>query len=309
MKPSIEKIAIIGAGALGAAYGSILYEMDSSRVFFIAGGERYEKLKNDGLVVNGKRYAIAVARPEEAKAADLLIVAVKHHHLDRAITEMKKAIGPETTILSVMNGIDSEERIGAVYGIDKVIYGLTLGIDAVREGNSVNYKNQGRILFGEEKNSELTERVLRIKELFDKAGIAYVIPPDMIRSLWFKYMINVGANQTSAILRANYGTLRSSSEARELMDSAMREVIAIGQAMKVDLSEKDIEEWYKVLEPLNPAGKTSMFQDVEAGRKTEVEMLAGKVIELGKRWGVPTPVNRRLFDELKKIEALSGAKA
>jgi 2-dehydropantoate 2-reductase len=89
----------------------------------------------------------------------------------------------------------------------------------------------------------------------------------------------------------------------------MREVIAIARAMKVDLSEKDIEEWYKVLEPLNPAGKTSMFQDVEAGRKTEVEMLAGTVIELGKRHGVPTPVNRRLFDELKKIEASSGAKA
>ena len=79
--------------------------------------------------------------------------------------------------------------------------------------------------------------------------------------------------------------------------------------MKVDLGEKDIEEWYKVLEGLNPEGKTSMFQDVEAGRKTEVEMLAGTVIELGKRYGVATPVNQRLFDELKRVEAASGAKA
>jgi len=119
----------------------------------------------------------------------------------------------------------------------------------------------------------------------------------------------VGANQTSAVLRANYGTLKISPEARELMDSAMREVIAIARAMKVGLSEKDIEEWYKVLEPLNPEGKTSMFQDVEAGRKTEVEMFAGTVIELGKRCGVATPVNQRLFDELRRIEAVSGAKA
>jgi 2-dehydropantoate 2-reductase len=144
MKPSIEKIAIIGAGALGAAYGSILYEMDTQSVSFIASGKRYEKLKNDGVVVNGKRYAIAVARPAEATPADLLIVAVKHHHLDQAITEMKKAIGPETTILSVMNGIDSEERIGAVYGMDKVVYGLTLGIDAVREGNRDGYSSVKR---------------------------------------------------------------------------------------------------------------------------------------------------------------------
>jgi len=88
-----------------------------------------------------------------------------------------------------------------------------------------------------------------------------------------------------------------------LMDSAMREVISVARAMQVDLSEKDIEEWYKVLETLNLAGKTSMLQDVEAGRKTEVEMLAGTVIELGICHGIPTPVNQRLYDVLKRIEA------
>ena len=309
MRPSIEKIAIIGAGALGAVYGGILYEMDPKCVCFIAGGARHEKLKRGGVVVNGKRYAIAVVGPEEAAPADLLIVAVKHYHLEQAIAEMKNAVGPQTTILSVMNGIDSEERIGAVYGMDKVVYGLTLGIDAVREGSRVTYTNRGRIFFGEAKNPAMTERVRRIHDLFDRAGIAHVIPPDMIRSLWFKFMVNVGANQTSAVLRADYGTLRTSPEARELMESAMREVIALAGAQKVDLSEKDIGEWYRVLEGLDAEGKTSMFQDVEAGRKTEVEMFAGTVIDLGKRHGVATPVNQRLFDELKRIEAASGARA
>jgi len=93
------------------------------------------------------------------------------------------------------------------------------------------------------------------------------------------------------------------------MDSAMREVIALAGALKVDLSEKDIGEWYKVLEGLGADGKTSMLQDVEAGRKTEVEMLAGTIIELGERHGIATPVNRRLFDELKRIETESGARA
>jgi 2-dehydropantoate 2-reductase len=298
MKRSIEKITIIGAGALGAAYGSILYDTAPDSVCFIARGARYDRLKSDGVVVNNKHYNIAVVKPEEATAADLLMVAVKHHHLDQAISEMKNAVGAETTILSVMNGIDSEERIGAVFGMDKVIYGLTLGLDALRQKNTVTYQNQGRILFGEEKNTELTDRVRRVSDLFNRAGIAHLIPPDMIRSIWYKFMINVGANQTSALLGANYGTLRSSVKARELMDAAMREVIAIAQAMQVDLSEKDIGEWYKVLEPLNPAGKTSMLQDIEAGRKSEVEMLAGTVIKLGKRYGVPTPVNQKFFDEL-----------
>ncbi len=303
MKTYGEKIAIIGAGALGAFYGSIFYEMDPTSVFFIASGERYDRLKHDGVIVNGKHYAITVVSPEEAIPACLLIVAVKHHHLDNAIREMKKAVGQQTVILSVMNGIDSEECIGAVYGMDKVVYGLTLGIDAVRKRNSVNYSNQGRILFGEKRNTELTERVRRISDLFNRAGVAYVIPPDMIRSLWFKYMINAGANQTSAVLRASYGALRTSSEARRLMDSAMREVISIAKAMQVDLSEEDVGEWYKVLETLNPEGKTSMLQDVEAGRKTEVDMLAGTIIDLGKLHGILTPVNQKLFDELKRIEA------
>jgi len=307
MEPIIEKIAIIGAGALGAVYGSIFYEMAPNSVFFIANGERYDALKQNGVVVNGKRFAIPVVKSEDCVPADLIIVAVKHHQLDDAISDMRVAVGKQTTILSVMNGIDSEERIGEVYGIDKVVYGLTLGIDAVRENRSVNYSNLGRILFGEKDNTNLTDRVRHISELFNKAGIAYAVPQDMIRSLWYKFMINVGANQASAVHRATYGTLRSSSESKLLMDSAMREVISIAKIMKVDLSEDDIAEWYKVFDTLGSDKKTSMLQDVEAARQTEVDMLAGTVIKLGKRHGVPTPVNQQLFNELKRIEGASGA--
>jgi 2-dehydropantoate 2-reductase len=302
MNQAIEKITVIGAGALGATYGSLLYGMEPEAVCFIASGDRYERLHRDGVIVNGRHYALAVVTPEEAVPADLVIVAVKHYHLDQAINEMQEVVGPQTLILSVMNGIDSEDRIGVVYGSSKVLYGLTLGIDAVRVGNFVTYKNLGRILFGEERNTEITDRIRRISDLFTRAGIAHEIPPDMIRSLWFKFMINVGANQVSAVLRATYGVLLSSPEARRLMDSAMLEVIAIARALHVDLSVEDIGEWYKVLGTLNPAGKTSMYQDVEAGRLTEVEMLAGTVIDLGKRLGVPTPVNQKLFDDLKRIK-------
>jgi 2-dehydropantoate 2-reductase len=297
----IGKIAIIGAGALGATYGSLLYELDPESVYFIASGDRNQKLQRDGVVVNGKRYNLCVLRPEEGTPVDLLIVAVKHHQLEQASNEMKEFVGPQTIILSVMNGIDSEERIAAVYGYSKVVYGLTLGIDAAREGNSITYKNQGRILFGEAKNVEISSRIQRVSNLFTRAGIAHEIPPDMIRSLWFKFMINVGVNQVSAVLGATYGVIQSSPEARELMDSAMLEVITIARALKIDLSEEDVGDWYKVLGRLNPAGKTSMLQDIEAGRKTEVEMLAGKVIELGKRLGLPTPVNQQLFDAIKQL--------
>jgi 2-dehydropantoate 2-reductase len=302
MNQVIQKIAIIGAGALGATYGSMFYDMDPESVCFIASGARYERLHRDGVIVNGRRYLPAVVRPEEATPADLVIVAVKHYHLDQAISEMRGAVGPRTIIISVMNGIDSEERIGAEYGTSRVIYGLALGIDAVRDGNSITFKNQGRILFGEGKNAEITNRVRHLSDLFTRAGINHEIPPDMIRSLWFKFMINVGVNQVSAVLGMSYGVLRSSSEARDLMDSAILEVIAIARTLHVNLTEDDIREWYKVFGTLNPTGKTSMLQDVEAGRQTEVEMLAGTVIELGKRYGVPTPINQKLYEDLNRIK-------
>jgi 2-dehydropantoate 2-reductase len=303
MKPQIETVTIIGAGAVGGSYASILYDWNPCCVSVVAGGSRYERLSREGLIVNGKPYPIPVLRPEDlSPPADLIIVAVKHHHLDAAIKEMKNRVGEETIILSVMNGIESEERIGAAYGMDKLLYATSVGIDAQREGNRINYTNQGRIFFGEDKNPVLTDRVKRVQALFDKAGIAYVTPPDMIRTLWWKFMINVGINQASAVLRAPYSVFQNSREAQDLMGEAMHEVISLAGKLGVALSGDDVEDWYKVLSGLNPAGKTSMLQDVEAGRKTEVEMLAGRMIELGKRHGIHTPVNQKLFDKIREIE-------
>jgi 2-dehydropantoate 2-reductase len=302
----IERIHIIGAGAVGAAYASIFYDMDPSCVSFIAGGERFKRLRREGVIVNGKNYPIPVLNSKEPfPAADLLIVTVKHHHLDQAIEEIKSCVGPNTIIISLMNGIDSEERIGAVYGEEKILYATVVGIDALREGNNVIYTTQGKIFFGEERNPVLSDRVRRVVDIFNRAGIIHEIPADMIRILWWKFMINVGINQASAALKGPYGVFQTSLEAQRLMEASMREVIALAQKMAIDLSDQDIEKWYVVLARLSPTGKTSMLQDVEAGRKTEVEMLAGKITELGRKHGVPTPVNEHLLDTIKKIEVLN----
>jgi 2-dehydropantoate 2-reductase len=294
MKPSIETISIIGAGALGAIYAAMLYDMDPRCVAFVAGGERAERLRRAGVVVNGKSYHIPVLSPEDRVApADLVIVAVKYQHLDDAIRDMKNRVGAETLIISVMNGIESEERI---------LYCVSVGIDALRDGNRVIYTTQGKLFIGEAANPVLTGRVRRVQALFDRAGIIYETPPDMMRILWWKFMINVGINQASAVLRAPYAVFQTAGEARELMGAAMREVVRLAGKAGVDLSEADIGGFDPYLFRLNPQGKTSMLQDVEAGRKTEVEMFAGRVIEMGRRYDVPTPVNQRLFDQIRKIE-------
>jgi 2-dehydropantoate 2-reductase len=217
---------------------------------------------------------------------------------------MENRIGASSLLLSVMNGIESEEQIGAVYGMEKVLYAVAVGIDAVRQGNSITYTKGGKLFFGEAKNLVLSDRIKQLKSLFDRAGIAHETPDDMIRTLWWKFMINTGMNQVSAALGAPYSVFQTSQEARELMESAMMEVMTIAKAAKVHLSEQDIEEWYSFMSGLSPQGTTSMVQDIEANRKTEVEMFGGKVMELGKTYGIPTPVNQTLFRMIRVMEKM-----
>jgi 2-dehydropantoate 2-reductase len=301
----IKTIAVIGAGAMGACYASRFYEMDKNCISLVATGDRYDRLKEKGLIVNDKHYFFNVIRPEEkAPPSDFIIVAVKHHHLEEAMRDISNRVGENSLIVSIMNGIESEEQIAAVYGADKLLYAVAVGIDAVRHANSVTFSHQGKLFFGEANNLHLSERVLRVQSLFNQAGIIHEIPEDMIRTLWWKFMINVGINQASAALGAPYSVFQNSREARELMESAMREVITIAQAEGIHLFEEDIENWNSFLSTLSPQGKTSMLQDVEAKRKTEVKMFAGKVIELGKKHGIPTPINQTLYRLIKVMEEI-----
>ena len=137
----------------------------------------------------------------------------------------------------------------------------------------------------------------------DLAGIPNTIPDDMLRMMWWKFMINVGVNQASAVLRAPYGVFQSSADARALMTSLMREVIALAHKANIDLTDRDLDEWLKILATLSSGGKTSMLQDIEAERKTEVEIFAGKVVALGKKYRVPTPVNETILSIIKVIES------
>jgi 2-dehydropantoate 2-reductase len=303
-----EKVVILGAGAIGAFFATRFFDTAGCSTAIVARGERHDRLKRDGLVVNGKPYAnIPVIHPDEVSSpADLIIVALKHHHLTEAAPDLKNLVGDQTTILSVMNGLDSEEYIGSIYGMDKVLYGISVGIDAVRQGNRITFSKPGKHYFGEAINTHLSQRVQRVQRAFDRAGIAYETPPDMIRIMWWKFMINVGMNQASAVMRAPYGVFQSSPEAQALMEALMREVIALAKAVGVNLVEQDLDNWYTFLNTLSPQGKTSMLQDIEAGRKTEVEIFGGKAVELGKAHGVPTPVNQTMVRIIQVLEQYSG---
>lgn len=302
---SIQKIYLSGLGAVGSAYASIIYAMDPHCIKVIADRGRIERYMKKGVTVNDKAYAFDYIRPEEETGpADLIIVAVKQHHLEQAIKDIKNFVGPDTIILSLLNGISSEEIIGREFGMDKVLYSFCVGIDAVREDTAVRFSKPGRIVFGDRTNTSHSPKVTAVKEFFERAKIPYSIPEDMLRELWRKFMLNVGINQTSAILKAPYGVYQNVREARDLMEMASREVVTLAKRVGINLMEDDINEYMKIIGTLSPDGKTSMLQDIEAGRKTEVEIFGGAVIELGRRYNVDTPVNDMLFKMIRILEQM-----
>jgi len=306
MDTQINTIYILGLGAVGGLYGAKLYDMDASRLKIIADKDRIDRFKQSPIKINGNAYHFNYVEPGDATepAADLIIIAVKDAQLSEAIQNIKGFIKPDTIIISLLNGISSEQQIGAEIGMEHMLYAYAIGMDAVREGKEINYTAPGRIVFGEPNNETLTPRVAAVKALFEQAQIPHQIPVDMLRSQWSKFMMNVGINQASAILKATYGVFQQSAEARKLMQMAADEVIRLSRHTGANLEQADLDAYFTIINSLSAGGKTSMLQDVEAGRKTEVDIFAGAVIDLGKKYNVATPVNETLYTIIKAMESL-----
>jgi 2-dehydropantoate 2-reductase len=300
----IKTIAIVGAGAMGAAYAKMFADAPEFTVFFVARGERHRRLAEGSLKVNGQSYQFPVRHPDRVtKPADLVIVALKHHHLAGALEDIAAVVGRDTVILSVMNGLESEATIGAICGQDKMVYAIAVGIDAVREDEAFVYSSPGKIVFGPNPHCDGGQAAARLGEALKRAAIPHEVPEDIMRVMWWKFMINVGVNQASAVLGAPYGVFQSSPDARDLMVALMQEVIALATKTGIDLGTADIDEWLAILATLSPSGKTSMLQDIEAGRKTEVELFAGQVVALGAQHHIPTPVNATVLKIIKVLES------
>ncbi|MFP4373135.1 MAG: ketopantoate reductase family protein [Spirochaetaceae bacterium] len=304
----IRRIAVIGAGAIGAVYGSLLHAAYPGRVRFVADAPRAKRLEASGVRVNGVPHAVPAAAPETLEVQpDLVLVAVKYHHLPRVVELIDRIRHEDTVVVSLLNGIDSEEIIAGRIGWDHVLYGMALAIDAVRTGNEITVSSNGTIYLGRAENAEVDGEVAAVRDVLAGAGISVEVPGDMLRMLWWKFMINIGMNQVSAVLGAPYREFQENEHARALTDRAMYECVAVAAAEGIDLGEADIARWHEVLKRLAPEGKTSMLQDIEAGRKTEVEMLAGQLIERAARHGIDVPCNEALLHMIKVYEARSGA--
>jgi 2-dehydropantoate 2-reductase len=301
--PPIQHVAILGAGAMGSVLASRFHATAKLATSLIATGERNRRLREKGVAVNEATYRLPVIDPGKATSpVDLIIVALKHHHLPTALPGLDRLVGPNTLFLSVMNGLDSEAAIASLYGQDKVLYCISVGIDALRENDRVTYTTVGTLQFGEADNTEISRRVRRVRQALDAADIPHQTPQDMLRALWWKFMVNVGVNQASALTRAPYRAFQENADARAVMFGLMREVLILAKAEGIHLDEGDLPVWDAFLQTLSPKGKTSMLQDIEAGRKTEVEIFAGKAVELGQKHGLATPMNEMALRIIHTLE-------
>ena len=304
MSKAIQTVHIVGMGALGLLYGSMIAEnLGQEHVCYVMDALRWERHREDVYRINGETVEFSLVKAEDAKPCDLLIVAVKYTELDSALETMKTSVGEDTVIISVMNGITTEEIIGARYGMEKVIYTVAQGMDAMRFGTDLTFTQSGQLHVGAD-TPEKRETLARLTDFFDRAGIAYIVEADIKYRVWSKFMINVGLNQTCMVYGTNYaGVTAPESLEYMTMVSAMREVMLLAHAEGVNLTEEDLKFYLGLLKTFSPQATPSMGQDRINKRHSEVELFAGTVIRLAEKHGILVPTNEYLYRRVHEIEA------
>jgi 2-dehydropantoate 2-reductase len=191
----IKTVSLVGLGALGTLFGNLLsHAIPPEDLHVIADRDRIDRYQRDGVYANGEPCRFQYVAPEApCPPADLLLIAVKYHDLNDAIAAARGHVGPNTVILSLLNGISSEEIIGRAFGDDKVLLCVAQGMDAVKVGNRLTYHNTGLMSFGSREPGVVTDTVRRVARFFEKTGVPHEVVPDMPRRQWSKFMLNVGA--------------------------------------------------------------------------------------------------------------------
>ena len=295
----IKKVMLCGLGAIGTIYALKLNEVCDFKV--IADDSRRLRYEQNPTIFNGKACKFNYAGPEDC--ADLIIIATKNNGFLRAVESIKPFVNDSTLILSLLNGIESEDILRKEFGDEKVLDSYFVGHTSTRRDRNITFDGVGKIVFGEKENKVLSKRVLLIKELFDRAGISYEIPEDMDYSRWYKFMINVGTNQASAVLTAPYKLFQESKPAMDFAKNLMKEAEMLAKLEGVKNAEKMLPEAVQTIMSMLPETKTSMLQDIEAKRPTEADIFAGTIIKLAEKHSVDVPYNRVVYDIIKAKES------
>ena len=303
----ITRVSIVGMGALGILYGDFFARaLGREQVTFLADRERVERYKKAFTYCNGRKWEFDIRAGDEEDPrgpAQLLIFAVKATALEGAVRSVAGQVGPDTIILSVLNGITSEAVIGEMLGMEHVLCCVAQGMDAVKLKDELTYSHIGKICIGiTPGESQKADKLKAVTDLFDETGLPYTLEPDILRRLWCKWMLNVGVNQAVMVAEGTYGTVQKPGPARQMMKDAMAEVVALAQTEGIQVTEEDLDSYVALIDTLSPEGMPSMRQDGLAQRPSEVEFFAGTVIRRAEKAGLEVPVNRELYRRIKEME-------
>ena len=280
------KTVIIGRGSVGT---NVAYNLRKVPDVSFAVDKEREFRTRGSIVFNGEKLSIPTFVPsKESEKADLIIVAVKNFQLDTTFPVIDPLLGDNTVILPLLNGIESEKVLGERFGEERIIYGFISNLSVVREGNNVSSFSRGKITMGEKDNS-LSDRILRIKSFFEENGQDVVVPEDIHHEKWLKFLTNTCFNTLTALLEADYDATGNNRDMIRASRLIAREVQSVGRRNGVELTSDDVETMIRNTSLLSGKGRSSMLEDMIAGRETENRYFAGAISRMGKQYSIPTP--------------------
>lgn len=298
------KIAIFGSGGVGGYFGGLLADAGHD-VTFIARGDHLAAMRSHGLQVlsvNGDFNVVPVQatdNPAEVGPVDYVIVALKHYHLPDAIPQINALVGPGTTVVPLLNGVDAHEVLGKTIGEGHLVGGLCSLVSMIESPGVIRQlSNLRRVVIGELDRTH-SERVERLVQAWAACGTEAIHAEDIFVAIWTKFTFIASFGGITSLARVNAGELMGNDEIRQLFIEAMEEVEALARAQGIQLTPDVIESLTAFAESFEPAATSSMQRDVAGGNPFELEAFSGKIVRLGQELSVPTPVHRMVYGLLK----------
>jgi 2-dehydropantoate 2-reductase len=301
------KIAIIGPGAMGCLFAGALSRKGQEVWILDKDPKRASEINKEGLSCEGvsgswKAMVKATVDPKDINDPDLAIICVKTYDTKSAAVSAKALLGPNTSVLTLQNGIGNIELISEVVGAEKVIGGVTnLGATLLGAGK-VRHAGKGETVIGRLDGS-ITVDLRDIREVFNKCGFETRISRDIKNFLWSKLVINVGINALTAITRLNNGKLLDYEPSHKILKMAVNEAVKVAKRKRIKLSYEDPLTKVEAVCEATANNVSSMLQDVLKKKRTEIDAINGVIIRYAEELGIPAPTNAMLVDLIKTIEA------
>lgn len=304
------RVCVLGAGAMGSAIGGLLADAGAEVVLLDRWREQVDAVNSGGLILHegSAQRTIrvrATTEPDSVGAVDLVIVLVKSYDTRQAVQQARAAIGSSAPVLSLQNGLGNEDALSEILGPERVLGGVTHAGGVLLRPGEVRFSGREKTTYIGEMNGELSVRLERIVRLFNAAGLNTEGTAHILEAIWSKLLVNVAVSALSAVTRLAHGGMGQVPEVKQCALEAVREAVCVARTCGIRLSasaEDPAEVWETATRGLPPQHKSSMLKDIEKGAPTEIDAIAGAVVQYGKRCGVPTPVNGTLLACVRGIE-------